>query len=381
MSWTNNGGGGKDGGPWRSGPPSPWGAGPRGPDRPAGGPDWRGRFTQGLRRVLHGGGLGGPGALILAALAAALYLMSGFYAVGPNQVGLNLVFGKYTGKTAPGLNYNWPYPVGHVIKLNVTDRNALNVGFLTQPDYDRSNAATMVDVPEESLMLTGDENIADVKFVVFWQIDPSHPEDFAFNLADPGDTVKAVAESAMREIIGRNQIQKILTAERKVIEPAVQQLMQKVLNSYDAGVLVLQVQLQSVDPPAQVIASFRDVTAAQQDQAKLQNQGQAYANTVVPRAKGEAAAIIQKAEGFRAQTVAEAQGQAARFDKVYDAYKSAPAITRARLYLETMERVLGRAPKVLVDDPNGKGVIPYLPLPAGGGPRAGDKPAEAGDAR
>lgn len=379
MSWTNNGGGGK--GPWQGGPPSPWGAGPRGGAEPSGPPEWRARLGERWRRVLHGGGLGGPGAFILAALAVALYLLSGFYAIGPNQVGLNLVFGKYTGKTAPGLNYNWPYPVGRVIKLNVTDRNALNVGFLTRPDFARSNATTVVDVPEESLMLTGDENIADVKFVVFWQIDPSHPEDFAFNLADQGETVKAVAESAMREIVGRSQIQKILTAERKVIEPAAQQLMQKVLNSYKAGILVLQVQLQSVDPPGQVIASFRDVTAAQQDEAKLQNQGQAYANTVVPRAKGEAAAIVQKAEGFRAQTVAEAQGQAARFDKVYEAYKGAPAITRARLYLETMERVLGRAPKVVVDDPNGKGVIPYLALPAGPGAPRAEKPAVTEGAR
>jgi protease FtsH subunit HflK len=174
----------------------------------------------------------------------------------------------------------------------------------------------------------------------------------------------------MREVIGRSQIQKILTAERKVIEPAVQQLMQKVLNSYKSGILVLQVQLQSVDPPDEVIASFRDVTAAQQDQAKLRNQGEAYANTVVPKANGQAAAIVQKAEGYRTQTVAEAQGQAARFDKVYSEYKNAPDVTRERMYLETMEQVLGQAQKVVIDDPNGKGVVPYLPLPALG--RTGD---------
>jgi membrane protease subunit HflK len=305
-----------------------------------------------------------PGGLIFVLIAVGLWLVSGYYTVGPNQVGLNLVFGKYVGKTLPGLRYNWPFPIGSVDKLNVTDRNAFNVGFVTRPDFSRPNATSVVDVPEESLMLTGDDNIADVKFVVFWQIDPAHPQDYAFNLADQTETVKAVAESAMREIIGHSLIQKILTAERKVIEPAVQQLMQKVLNGYNAGVLVLQVQLQSVDPPDEVIASFRDVTASQQDQAKLRNEGEAYANTVVPKARGQAAAIVQKAEGYRLQTVAEAQGQAALFDQVHAEYRKAPEVTRERLYLETMERILGRAPKLVVDDPTGKGVLPYLALPS-----------------
>jgi membrane protease subunit HflK len=378
MSWTNNGGnGGKGGGsggggPWKpSGNPGPWGQGPNSPQRPDLGNIMRGLEGR-FRKMGGGGGLGLPGILIVILVGVGLWLLSGFYTVGPNQVGLNLVFGKYTDKTSPGLNHNWPFPIGSVRILNVTDRNAFNVGFVTRPDYSRPNATTLVDVPEESLMLTGDENIADVKFVVFWQIDPSHPEYFAFNIADQSDTVKAVAESAMREVVGRSQIQKILTAERKVIEPAVQVLMQKVLNSYDAGVLVLQVQLQSVDPPDEVIASFRDVTASQQDQAKLQNEGQAYANTVVPKANGEAAAIVQKAEGYRTQTVAEAQGQAARFDKVYAEYKNAPAVTRQRMYLETMEQILARSQKVLIDDPGGKGVVPYLPLPALG--KSGDTP-------
>ena len=374
MSWTNNGGNGgkgdgpKGGGPWKPGNnPGPWGQGPNGPRPPDLGDFWRDLETR-FRNLRNGGGLGISGVLILVVIGIGLWLMSGFYTVGPNQVGLNLVFGKYIGKTAPGLNYNWPFPIGSVDKLNVTDRNAFNVGFVTRPDYSRPNATEQVDVPEESLMLTGDENIADVKFVVFWQIDPSHPEYYAFNVADPAETVKAVAESAMREVVGHSQIQKILTAERKVIEPAVQQLMQKVLESYNAGVLVLQVQLQSVDPPDEVIASFRDVTAAQQDQAKLRNQGEAYANTVVPKANGEAAAIVQKAEGYRTQTVAEAQGQAARFDKVYSEYKNAPEVTRERIYLETMETILGKTQKVVVDDPSGKGVVPYLPLPEIGKP-------------
>ena len=211
-------------------------------------------------------------------------------------------------------------------------------------------------------MLTGDENIADVKFRVIWQIDPVHPEDYAFNVRNQEETVKAVAESAMREIVGRSQIQRILTAERKVIEPATQELMQRVLNEYKAGVLVLQVQLLSVDPPASVISAFRDVTAAQQDLQRQRNEAEAYANRVVPEARGAAARIIQEAEGYREQSVAEARGQTSRFLQIYEQYKRAPDVTRERLYLETMERVLGAADKVIIDQSNGPGVVPYLPL-------------------
>jgi membrane protease subunit HflK len=213
-------------------------------------------------------------------------------------------------------------------------------------------------------MLTGDENIADVKFRVIWQIDPVHPEDFAFNIFEPAITVKAVAESAMREIVGQAQIQKILTADRKLIEPASQLLMQKILDSYHSGVQVVQVLLLSVDPPAQVITAFRDVTAAQQDLQRLGNEADAYANRVVPEARGAAARILQEAEAYREQTVAEAQGQASRFTQIYEQYKRAPALTRERLYLETMERVLGGADKVILDEQQGGGVSPFVPLPA-----------------
>ena len=360
------GGNGGRGGGWQPGNPGPWGQGPSGggPGRPDFGSMWR-RFLERLGALTPGGGLGTPGVLIAVIVGLGLWLLSGFYTIGPNQVGLNLVFGKYTGKTSPGLNYNWPFPIGAVDKLNVTDINAVNVGFTTQPDYSRPNPTTQIDVPEESLMLTGDENIADVKFVVFWQIEPSTPEDYAFNVAEPRETVKAVAESAMREVIGQSKIQDILTVGRKVIEPKVQKLMQDILSSYKAGVLVRQVQLQSVDPPAQVIASFRDVTAAQQDQSRLRNEAQAYANKAVPEARGKAASLVQSAEGYKLQTVAEATGQASRFDQVYTQYKNAPAVTRERIYIETMQNILGKTDNVLIDDPTGKGsgVVPYLPLP------------------
>ncbi len=362
MPWSTDG---ENGGSWKPGKPvnpGPWGQGPGKPP-PRGPNEWMRRFGGGGVGRFPVGGFNGTTAAIVAVVLAALWLLSGWYTVGPNEIGLNKVFGAYRGKTAPGLNYNWPFPIGSVTKLGVTDRNATNVGFTTRPDYTHVNAAAQVDVPEESLMLTSDENIADVKFVVIWQIDPAQPEDYAFNVANPRETVKAVAESAMREIVGRTQIQRLLTAERKNIEPAAQTLMQTILTDYKAGVLVLQVQLQSVDPPGEVIAAFRDVTAAQQDQDRLRNVAEAYANKVVPEARGKAAAIIQEAEGYREQTVAEAKGQASRFDQVYAQYKKAPDVTRERMYLETMERVLGASSKVIIDAPGSPGVMPYLPLP------------------
>ncbi|HEY5226416.1 MAG TPA: FtsH protease activity modulator HflK [Methylovirgula sp.] len=366
MPWNNdgaNGGqnGGKNGGPWKSGGPGPWGQtpGPRGPDLE----DWLRRAQDKLRQWLPGGGLGGRSLLGLALVGILFWLLSGFYTVGPNEVGLNMIFGRYTGKTESGLNYNLPFPIGSVDKLEVTDRNTTNIGFVLRPDVTHPGALLQMDLPQESLMLASEQNIADVKFVVIWQIDPAHPEYYAFNIADQRETVKAVAESAMREVIGRSQIQKILTAGRKQIEPEVQKLMQTILDRYKAGVLVLQVQLQSVEPPEQVIASFRDVIAAQQDADRIRNEAQAYANRVVPTARGKAAAIVQEAEGYRLQTVAQATGQASRFDQVYAQYKNAPGVTRQRIYLETMEHVLGGANKIIVDDPKGQGVVPYLPLP------------------
>ena len=305
------------------------------------------------------GRLGGRGLLALALVGTIVWLVSGIYTVGPNEVGLNRIFGRYTGKTGPGLNYNLPIPIGSVEKLQVTDRNTTNIGFGLRQDA-RPDGQIQLALPEESLMLTGDENIADVKFVVIWQIDPVRPEDYAFNISNQPETVKAVAESAMREVIGRGQIQRILTADRPKIEADVQELMQKVLNGYKAGILVLQVQLQSVDPPEQVIAAFKDVTGAQQDQNRLRNEADAYANRVVPEARGKAAAIVQEAEGYRLQTVAQATGQVSRFNQIYAQYKKTPEVTREKLYLETMERVLAGTDKIILDQSGGQGqgVVP-----------------------
>jgi membrane protease subunit HflK len=210
-------------------------------------------------------------------------------------------------------------------------------------------------------MLTGDENIVDVDFSVLWQIKLDRVADYLFNIQNPEGTVKAVAESAMREVIGHNMIQPILTGARQTIEVAVHDLMQKTLDQYGAGVQINQVQLQKVDPPAQVIDAFRDVQAARADAERAQNEAQTYANRVIPEARGRAAQIIQAAEAYREQAVAEAKGQTARFMKVYEEYRKAPDVTRQRLYLETMERVLAGTDKFILDS-DSTGVVPYLPL-------------------
>ncbi|MBV8746844.1 MAG: FtsH protease activity modulator HflK, partial [Xanthobacteraceae bacterium] len=222
------------------------------------------------------------------------------------------------------------------------------------------------DVADESLMLTGDENIVDVNFTVLWRIKPNGAADYLFNIQNPEGTVKAVAESAMREVIGRSEIQPILTGARQNVETAVQDLMQKVLDNYQAGIQITQVQMQKVDPPQQVIDAFRDVQAARADAERAQNEAQTYANQVVPQARGNAARIEQAAEAYKEQTVAEATGQASRFLQVYEQYKKAPDITRERLYIETMERILQGSQKIILDAAQsgsaGAGIVPVLPL-------------------
>jgi modulator of FtsH protease HflK len=360
MPWSNEGG---SGGSWKPSNPGPWGQKPGAP--PPEFEEFLKRAQERLKQWIPGPqGLGGRGLLGLALVGTIIWLLSGFYTVGPNEVALKKIFGRYISKTGPGLNYNFPFPIGSIEKLAVTDRNLINIGFASRQDVRGQSAPIQLDVPEESLILTGDNNIADLKFVVIWQIDPTRPEDYAFNVANQRETVKAVAESTMREVIGRHEILPILTSLRPAIERDVQDLMQGVLNWYKVGVLVLQVQLQSVDPPEQVITAFKDVIAAQQDQDRMRNEAEAYANKVVPEARGKAAAIVQEAEGYKLQTVAEATGQVARFNKIYEQYKKAPEVTRERLYLETMERVLGPANKIIIDQSAGQGVVPYLPLGA-----------------
>src|SRR5215212_164222 len=369
MPWSNQGGG-----PWGSGgSKGPWGSGPQstGPTPPDLEELLR-RSQDKLKSVLPGGNLGGRGIIKNEIAAIVVWGFSGFFRVEPDELGVVLRFGKYTRDAKPGLNYHLPYPVESVLTPKVTRVNRIDIGMRLIEDP-RRGGTQLRDVPEESLMLTGDENIVDVDVSVFWLVKTGGAGDYLFNIQNPEGTVKAVAESAMREVIGRSEIQPILTGARQNIETAVHDLMQRVLDTYQAGIQVTQVQLQKVDPPAQVIDSFRDVQAARADLERAQNEAQTYANRVIPEARGRSAQIFQGAEAYREQTVAEATGQTARFSKVLDEYKKAPDVTRQRIYLETMERLFAGTEKIIVDSGiSGSGVVPYLPLDQLNRPRASE---------
>ena len=332
----------------------PWGSGPQGS------PDLEEflRRSQDRLRGLMPGNLGGRGFALIALAAIALWGFSGFFRVEPDELGVVLRFGKFVREVPPGLSYHLPYPIETALTPHALRVNKIDIGF------DLRGGSTMRDLPEESLMLTGDENIVDVNFSVLWKVKPGHVGDFLFNVQSPESTVKAVGESVMRSVIGHSDIQGILTGERQSIETAVQEQMQKALDDYGAGVVVQQIQLQKVDPPTQVIEAFRDVQRASSDLERAQNEAQTYANRIVPEARGGAAKITQDAEAYREQTVAEAKGQASRFSQVYEQYKKAPDVTRRRIYLETMEQVLGRVDKTIIDTGGqpSSGVVPYLPL-------------------
>jgi len=358
MPWKNQGGG-----PWGSGPKGPWGQGPQsvGP-RPPDLEDLLRRGQDKMQQLLPGGHLGGMGIALILIGALAIWGLSGFFRVQSEELGVVLRFGKHVRTVQPGLNYHLPYPIETVLLPKALRVNTISIGMTLIEDAAR-RGRTMRDVPEESLMLTGDENIVDVDFTVLWRIAPDGVGDFLFNIQNPEGTVKAVAESAMREVIGRSNIQPILTGARTTIETSVQELMQKVLDTYGAGVLIAQVQMQKVDPPAQVIEAFRDVQAARADLERLQNEARTYANRILPDARGRAAQILQTAEGYKEQAIAEAKGQSARFTKVYEEYAKAKDVTRQRIYLETMERILGPSQKLIFDGgSSGSNVLPYLPL-------------------
>jgi membrane protease subunit HflK len=378
MPWSNQsgggsggggpwgGGGGNGGGPWGGGggrgPGGPWGNGPQGGGG-GGPPDLEDILRRGqdrIRDIMPGGSMGGKGIIAVALLGVALWLATGFYTVRPNEVGINLRFGQFTGKSSEGLRYNWPYPIGQVIKPSVTTVQRTEVGYRSGGGARGGNR----DVLEESLMLTADGNIVDIDFDVQWQIDAARAENYIFNLQNPDGTIKSVAESAMREVIGRRQIQNILTTEQANIAQEVQSITQGALDAYGAGVRVNVVQLQAAVPPAQVREAFFDVNAAQQDAVRLQNEAQTYASRVVPEAQGQAAQLVQQAEGYRERAFADATGQASRFTQVYEEYRKAPDVTRQRLFLETMERVFGGTDKILIDPSaqGNNGVVPFLPL-------------------
>ena len=307
-----------------------------------------------LKQVIAAGtGLPGPVLfLITAAIAAIIAFYAFTFRVDPDELGVVMLFGKPVRTEPPGLHFRLPYPIEEVRLPKVTRQNIIEIGM-------RSSEVTrgvLRPVPEESLTLTGDENIVDINFVVFWRIKDA--QKYLFNIQKPDVTVKEVAESAMRDIVGRSNIQPLLTSERQKTEEAVHKLMQTVLDSYGAGVSIDQVQLQKVDPPTQVIDAFRDVQAARADKERLQNEAGSYANKVVPEARGEAERILQGARAYKEQSIAEARGQSARFLQIYEQYKKAPEVTRKRMYLETMERILGGTDKIILDHKGAQSVVP-----------------------
>ena len=351
MPWSNqNGGGGWQGG--GGGNRGPWGQGPSGGGKQP--PDLDELIRRGqdkLREVMPGGagGMIGP-AILLGLIFLILLVWSCIFRVDTDQQGLVLRFGQFVRLTQPGLHYKLPYPIETVLRPTVTRIKSVDVGM--------TEGGT--PVPAESLMLTGDENIADISFTVLWRI--KNAEAYLFNIDNADLAVKAVAESAMREVVGQSDIDVLQTTGRNDAQDKVRALMQTALDSYGAGVQVVEVQLKNVDPPAAVIDAFRDVQAARTDQERMQNEAATYANTVVPKARGQAAQITQAAEAYREQIVAQAEGEAKRFLLIYEQYKKAKDVTRHRMYLETMEGILGGVNKVIVDQNHSNGVLPYLPL-------------------
>ena len=289
-----------------------------------------------------------------------IYLGSGFYRVGTDEQGVVTRFGEYVRTSEPGLHYHLPFPIEKVLKPKVTKVNRIEVGFRTsQSQFSQSSQARQV--PEEALMLTGDENIVDLNFTVFWIIKDA--KDFLFNIRNPEMTIKSVGESVMREKIGQTPIDPILSEGKSVVEEDAKNKLQEVLDYYNSGVLVTQVQLQKADPPELVIESYRDVQRAKTDEQRLKNEAESYRNDIIPRARGEAEQMLQKAEGYKQEVVAKSKGEAERFISVYNSYKSSKDVTRQRIYLETLEQTLGNINKVIIDNDAQGGIVPYLPLP------------------
>ena len=373
MPWQNQGGGGGGpwgggggGGPWGGGGGGgPWGGG--GGGNQGGGGGWGGgrgpggaqppnieeavrRLQDWLRRRVPGGagGRGGRiGILLVIVVLLAIWVLSGFYRVQTDEQGVVLRFGERIGTTTPGLNYHLPYPIETVETPKVTRVNRVEVGFRSA---------------EEALMLTGDENIVDINFVVFWIIKDAG--DYLFNVREPERSVKAASESVMREIVGQTPIAAALAEGRGQIEDKVKAGVQAILDNYRTGIEITNVQLLKADPPNQVVDAFRDVQRARADQERLRNEAEAYANDIIPRARGEAERLVQEAEAYKQEVVARSEGDAQRFTQVYTAFRAAKDVTTKRIYLETMEEIFSNAEKYVIDQGGGaSGVVPYLPLP------------------
>jgi membrane protease subunit HflK len=355
MSWNNNG-------PWGSN--SPGNNEP--PKKPKGAPppnevdvdEWLRKGRDRLRQTFKGGSAGPGGSRRWYSMAAlvlvGLWVVSGFYQVSQNQLGVVLRFGKATRTENPGLHYHLPSPIESVLLPDVTSVNQIQIG-------DNNNDVDDIAPGSEGRMLTGDENIVDLNFSVFWRV--KEPVDYLFNIRNPQLTVKLVAESAMREVVGKMEIQPILTEKRSAIEVEAAALIQAMLDDYKSGISIMQVQLLKVSPPQPVVDAFNDVQRARADGERARNEAQSYANDILPRARGEAQKMLQEAAGYKDQAVSLAKGEAGRFESVLKAYNGAKEVTATRLYYEAMEEVLGNSNKILIDPAATKGgTVPYLPL-------------------
>ena len=348
MPWQQQGGGG------------PWGGSSGGGAQP---PDFNDMLRKGqdrLRRMMPGGMGTMKGILLLVVGIVFLWLMSGIYRVQPGEQGVEMLFGKFIKQTGAGLHWWLPSPIGGVHTPNVQRTNTISVGFRTVGGA--GHAATLRDVPEESLMLTGDQNIIDIDYMVQWRIKSAR--DFLFNIRDPEATVKLASESAIREVVGQTTLEDTLARNRTAVEEKTKALLQHILDQYGAGVFIAEVKMQKVDPPQTVIDAFNDVQRAKQDRERQQNEAQAYANDIIPKAKGQSQIIVQGATAYREQLIKEAEGEAKRFLSVYEAYKTGKEVTLKRLYLERMQEVMRTSEKVIIGTgQGGPGVVPYLPLP------------------
>ena len=355
MNWNKN----NDNNPWGSGGDgnNPWGSG---------GSNNNMDFEESIKKARDRFGkfkFGGPRNLFFLILFGIfLWLATGFYRVEPDEQGVELLFGKWNNKTTePGLHYFFPSPIGQTITPKVEVIRKINIGFRSASDLGfSSNTNAERKVIEESLMLTGDQNIADVAFTVLYRIKDAG--NFLFKLRNPELTVKDMAESVVREIVGQRDLQFLLTEGRQEVEQVVRNGLQEVLDGYESGILIQSVQLQSVDPPSQVIDAFDEVQRARQDKERLVNEANTYLNRIVPNARGEAAKLIESARAYKEQAVKQAEGVAQNFIDVYNSYKDAKEVTRRRIYLETLREVLEGKNKIILDDAGGQGVVPYLPL-------------------
>jgi membrane protease subunit HflK len=348
-----------DNNPWGSGGNNPWGGG--------GGSQNNMDFEDSIKKAREKFGkfkIGGPRNFsLLIAIALLIWLATGFYRVEPDEQGIELLFGKWNQTTTqPGLHYFFPTPIGQTITPKVEVIRKINLGFRSASDLGfASNTNAERKVIEESLMLSGDQNIADVGFTVLYKIKDAG--NFLFKLRDPESTVKDMAESVMREIVGQRNLQFLLTEGRQEVEQDVRNLLQEILDSYESGVLIQSIQLQSIDPPDQVIDAFDEVQRARQDKERLVNEANSYLNRIVPNARGEAAKLVEEAKAYKEQVVKQAEGVAQNFIDVYNSYKGAKEVTKRRIYLETLGEVLDGKNKIILDDNGtGQGVVPYLPL-------------------